>query len=72
MGDAFREVPDGLPEGDYFSREIVDGSGAPSADSAFTGLTSYRRVTIAETLARLETATRCTRGRGTGSSDLRE
>jgi hypothetical protein len=42
----------GAPGGDYLSRAIVDCRGAPSADIAFMGLTSCRRVTIAKTLAR--------------------
>jgi hypothetical protein len=41
----------GAPGGDYLSRAIVDCRGAPTADTAFMGLTSCRRVTIAETLA---------------------
>ncbi len=43
----------GAPGSDYLSRGIVDFRGAPTADTAFMGLTSYRRVTISETLARL-------------------
>jgi hypothetical protein len=50
MGVAFRELPGGAP-GDYLSRGIVDCRGAPT-DTAFKGLTSCRRVTIAKTLAR--------------------
>jgi hypothetical protein len=40
----------GAPGGDYLSRAIVDRGGAPTADTAFMGLTSCRRVTIAGTL----------------------
>jgi hypothetical protein len=40
----------GAPGGDYLSRAIVDRRGAPTADTAFMGLTSCRRVTIAGTL----------------------
>ena len=43
----------GAPGGDYLSRAIVDCRGAPTADTAFMGLTSCRRITIAETLAAL-------------------
>jgi hypothetical protein len=42
----------GAPGGDYLSRAIVDCSGAPTADTAFMGLTSCRWITIAKTLAR--------------------
>ena len=45
-GVAFRELRVGAPNGDYLSRAIVDCRGAPSADTAFMGLTSCRRVTI--------------------------
>ena len=41
----------GAPGGDYLSRGIVDCRGAPT-DTAFMGLTSCRRITIAKTLAR--------------------
>jgi hypothetical protein len=41
----------GAPGGDYLSRGIVDCRGAPT-DTAFMGLTSCRRITIANTLAR--------------------
>jgi hypothetical protein len=52
MGVAFRELPGGRSGGDYPSRAIVKCSGAPSADTAFMGLTSCRWITIARTLAR--------------------
>src|SRR5580658_3438308 len=42
----------GAPGGDYLSRAIVDCRGAPTADTAFMGLTSCRWITIAGTLAR--------------------
>ena len=42
----------GAPGGDYLSRAIVTCSGAPTADTAFMGLTSCRWITIARTLAR--------------------
>jgi len=52
MGVAFRELPRGRsPGGDYLSRAIVDCGGAPTPDTAFMGLTSCRRVTIAAKLA---------------------
>jgi hypothetical protein len=41
----------GAPSGDYLSRAIVDCRGAPTVDTAFMGLTSFRRITIARTLA---------------------
>jgi hypothetical protein len=41
----------GAPSGDYLSRAIVGCRGAPTVDTAFMGLTSCRRITIAETLA---------------------
>jgi len=41
----------GAPGGDYLSRAIVDCGGAPTPDTAFMGLTSCRRVTIAAKLA---------------------
>jgi hypothetical protein len=40
MGVAFRDCVDGAPGGDYLSRAIVDGEGAPTADTAYMGLTS--------------------------------
>jgi hypothetical protein len=43
MGVAFREVPSGAPGDGYLSRTIVDGRGAPIADTAFMGLTSCGR-----------------------------
>jgi hypothetical protein len=52
MGVAFRELPVGAPGGDYLSRAIVDCRGAPTADTAFMGLTSCRWITIAGKLAR--------------------
>jgi hypothetical protein len=52
MGVASRELPGGAPGGDYLSRAIVDCRGAPTADTAFMGLTSCRWITIAKTLAR--------------------
>ena len=52
MGAAFREVAGGAPVGDYLSRAIVGGRGAPAVDTAFIGLTSCRWITIAKTLAR--------------------
>jgi hypothetical protein len=53
MGVAFREVPGGrsrwrLPQ----SRDRGPCSGAPTADTAFMGLTSCRWITIVSTLAR--------------------
>src|SRR5215204_1441241 len=52
MGVAFRaNFLAGAPGGDYLSRAIVHCSGAPTADTAFMGLTSCRWITIAETLA---------------------
>jgi hypothetical protein len=36
----------GAPTGDYLSRAIVDGGGAPITDTAFMGLTSCRQITI--------------------------
>jgi len=42
----------GAPGGDYLSRAIVHCSGAPTADTAFMGLTSCRWITIAKTLVR--------------------
>ena len=41
----------GAPGGDYLSRAIVDCREAPTVDTAFMGLTSCRRITIAKTLA---------------------
>jgi hypothetical protein len=41
----------GAPGHDYLSRAIVDGRGAPTADTAFMGLTSCRWITIAAKLA---------------------
>ena len=41
----------GAPGGDYLSRAIVDCRGAPTADTAFMGLTSCRWITIAGTIA---------------------
>ena len=52
MGVAFRELPGGAPGVDYLSRAIVDCRGAPTADTAFMGLTSCRWITIAGTIAR--------------------
>ena len=52
MGVAFRDCLAGAPGGDYLSRAIVDCRGAPTADTAFMGLTSCRWITIATTLAR--------------------
>jgi len=54
VGVAFRELPGGRSRGDYLSRAIVHCSGAPTADTAFMGLTSCRWITIGETLARRE------------------
>jgi hypothetical protein len=42
----------GAPGGDYLSRAIVDCRGAPTAETAFMGLTSCRWITTAKTLAR--------------------
>ena len=47
----FAKCRSGAPGGDYLSRAIVDCSGAPTADTAFMGLTSCRWITIAGTLA---------------------
>jgi hypothetical protein len=41
----------GAPGGDYLSRGIVDCRGAPTADTAFMGLTSCRWITITGTIA---------------------
>lgn len=41
-----------VPDGDYFSRAIVQSGGAPTADTTYMGLTSCSRITIAETVAR--------------------
>jgi hypothetical protein len=48
----FADCLSGAPGGDYLSRAIVDCRGAPTADTAFMGLTSCRWITIAGTLAR--------------------
>jgi len=42
MGVALRELRGGAPSGDYLSRAIVDCRGAPTADTAYMGLTSCR------------------------------
>jgi hypothetical protein len=42
----------GAPGSDYLSRAIVDRRGAPTADTAFMGLTSCRWITTAAKLAR--------------------
>jgi hypothetical protein len=47
----FANCLSGAPGGDYLSRAIVDCRGAPTADTAFMGLTSCRWITIAGTLA---------------------
>jgi hypothetical protein len=47
----FANCLSGAPGGDYLSRAIVDCRGAPTVDTAFMGLTSCRRITIAKTLA---------------------
>src|SRR5215218_7397465 len=53
MGAASRELPGGaLPGRDYLSRAIVNCGGAPTADTAFMGLTSCRWITVAGTIAR--------------------
>ena len=41
----------GAPGSDYLSRGIVDCRGAPTADTAFMGLTSCRWITITGTIA---------------------
>jgi hypothetical protein len=51
MGVPFANCLSGAPGGDYLSRAIVDCRGAPTADTAFMGLTSCRWITIAGTLA---------------------
>ena len=51
MGVAVRELRGGRSRGDYLGRAIVDCGGAPTVDTAFMGLTSCRRITIAKTLA---------------------
>jgi transposase-like protein len=48
----FANCLSGAPGGDYLSRAIVDCRGAPTADTAFMGLTSCRWITIAGTLTR--------------------
>ena len=48
----FANCLSGAPGGDYLSRAILDCRGAPTADTAFMGLTSCRWITIAGTLAR--------------------
>jgi hypothetical protein len=52
MGVPFAMCLAGAPGGDYLSRAIVKCSGAPTVDTAFMGLTSCGRITIAKTLAR--------------------
>ncbi|GAA4405729.1 hypothetical protein GCM10023147_49020 [Tsukamurella soli] len=42
MGVAFRDRLSGAPDVDYDSRAIVNCGGAPTADTAFMGLTSRR------------------------------
>ena len=42
MGVAFASCLSGAPSCDYLSRAIVDCRGAPTADTAYMGLTSCR------------------------------
>lgn len=47
----FANCLSGAPGGDYLSRAIVGGRGAPTADTAFMGLTSCRQITITSNVA---------------------
>ena len=52
MGVAFRELPDGRSRWRLTQPRIVACRGAPTADTAFMGLTCCRWITIAKMLAR--------------------
>lgn len=45
IGVAFQGLPEGAPEGDYFSRAIVNCCRAPTTDTAFMWVTSWLSIT---------------------------